>query len=221
MSRRWLVALAGSLVALVLLELAAVPLASRLLSDAAARCVRHETFAVTAVDRPVLPRLVAGRARDVEVVATGLRIGELRVDRAQVSLPEVTLPWAPGRADVLEGRISVVLTEADLTDFVRSLAPVPLPVRVEVADDRARLRAPGLPVELALTLEVTADGRIDLAPTAGDAAVLERFGLALTLDPGDEVTVTELTLEDGLLAGAADLAVVPGLSDGQGCEEPL
>lgn len=219
--RRTVGILAALAAVLVIAELTAVPLASRLLSDAAARCIRHETFEVTEVDRPVLPRLVLGRARDVEVVATGLRVGELRVDRAELSVPEATLPWAPGEPGTLDGQLTVTLSEGDVTAFVRSLVPVPLPVTVVLDGDLIQLGALGVPLTVDLSLAVTADGTVDLAPVAGDVELLERLGLQLELDPGDQVQITELLLADGQLAGSADLRVVPGLSDGQGCDEPL
>lgn len=214
-------AVAGLVVLLLGAEVAAVPLASRLLSDAAARCVRHDSLQVTAVDRPVLPGLVLGRATGVELEATGLRIGDLRVDRAQLTLPEVTLPWAPGEAEVLEAELAATVTEADVADLLRAATRLPLPVIVRLDDDLAQLGARGIPLTVDLRLVVTADGDVELTPVAGEVELLERLGLQLTLDPGDQVTITELRLADGELAGRADLEVVPGLSDGQGCEEPL
>lgn len=221
MRRWWLGAVAGLVALLVALELAAVPIASRVLSDAAARCVRHETLRVTAVDRPVLPRLALGRASGVELAATGLRIGELRVDRAELAVPEVTLPWAPGPAETLQAELSATVTEADVAELLRSLTRIPLPVVVRLEDDLAQLGARGVPLTVDLRLVVTPEGHVDLSPVAGELELLERLGLQLTLDPGDQVRITDLTLADGELAGSADLEVVPGLSDGQGCEEPL
>ena len=221
MRRRWVGVLAGLAALLIALELAAVPIASRVLSDAAARCVRHDSLQVTAVDRPVLPRLALGRATGVELAATGLRVGELRVDRAELTVPEVTLPWAPGAAEVLEAELSATVTEADVTALLRSFSPVPLPVMVRLEDDLAQLGARGVPLSVDLRLLVTPDGQVELAPVAGEMELLERLGLQLTLDPGEQVAITDLTLADGELAGRADLEVVPGLSDGEGCEEPL
>lgn len=220
--RRWVLgAVAGLVVLLLGAEVAAVPLASRLLSDAAARCVRHESLQVTAVDRPVLPGLVLGRATGVELEATGLRIGDLRVDRAQLALPEVTLPWAPGTAEVLEAELAATVTEEDVAELLRAVTRLPLPVIVRLEDDLAQLGARGVPLTVDLRLVVTPDGAVELSPVAGEVELLERLGLQLTLDPGEQVTITELHLADGELAGRADLEVVPGLSDGQGCEEPL
>lgn len=219
---RTVVAVLGALAALlVLAELVAVPVASRLLSDAAARCVRHDSFAVTEVDRPVVPRLLIGRARGVEAEASGVQVGELRIDRVAVALPEVTLPWAPGEPQVLRGEVRAALTEDDLTAFVRSLTPVPLPVSVELDDDVARIGAAGVPLTVDLTLTVAADGTVQLSPVAGDVDLLEQLGLRLTLDPGEQVDITELQAAAGQLEGVADLSVVPGLSDGTTCDEPL
>jgi hypothetical protein len=220
-SRR-LVAVLVSLVAVLLVaELAAVPLASRLLSDAAARCVRHESLQVTAVDRPVLPRLAIGRATGVQLEATGLRVGDLRIASAQLTMAEVTLPWAPGTADVLEAELAATVTEEDVAELLRSVTPLPLPVIVRLEDGLAQLGARGVPLSVDLRLSVTPDGQVELAPVAGELELLEQLGLQLTLDPGEQVTITDLTLADGRLDGRADLQVVPGLSDGQGCEEPL
>ena len=220
--RRTLIGVAAGLVAVLLAaEVAAVPLASRLLSDAAARCVRHESLQVTAVDRPVIPRLALGRATGVELEATGLRIGDLRVATAGLRVPEVTLPWALGAPEVLEAQLEASLTEDDVTDFVRSLTGLPLPVVVRLQGDVAQLGARGVPLTVDLRLVVTPDGEVELSPVAGDLELLERLGLRLTLDPGDQVRITDLELAGGLLSGRADLEVVPGLSDGQVCDEPL
>jgi hypothetical protein len=213
----------GVLVALLLVaEALALPVATRLIGRVLDRCVTTETFAVTAVERPAVPRLLLGRARDVELAATGVHLGRLRIDGAELALPEAYLPWAvrvPPTPPEAELRLSI--GEDDLERAVRDLIPLGLPVTVSLEPGVARLGAPGTPVTVDLAVAAGGDGGLRVRPVAGDTQLWERLGVEAALRPVDGAEVREVTIGDGVLTGEVALAAVPGVGDGRGCDRPL
>ncbi|MEX1162349.1 MAG: LmeA family phospholipid-binding protein [Nitriliruptor sp.] len=205
---------------LLALELAAVPIATRVIGAVAARCVVSEHLELTAVDRPVLPRLLTGRARGVELRAEGVQAGELRIAEAHLDLPEALLPWAIGDPDPVPAVLTLRVTERDVQRALRAALPLRLPVEVTLDPDVATVGAAGVSLEVELALEVAADGTVTVRP-GGGAGFLDRLGLATSFPPSDDVHVTAIDIGDGELSGVLELAVVPGLGDGEGCAEPL
>lgn len=212
---------AGVLVAvLVVLELAAVPLATRVIGAVLGRCVTYEQLEVTAVARPVVPRLLVGRARDVELRATGVVAGDLRIAEAHLDLPEAILPWAPGDPDPATATLALRVDEPDLERALRSLAPLGLPVEVELQPDVATVGSSVVPLALDLEVEVDPDGTVRLRPVRG-GELLERLGLARSFPPGEAARVTALRIGEGELSGTLELDVVPGVGGGEGCRMPM
>jgi hypothetical protein len=212
----------GVVVGLLLVaEVAAVPVATRVLGSVLARCVGFDSFEVVAIDRPVVPRLLVGRASGVELAATGVTAGELRVESAALRLPEAILPWAFGDPEPEDAALDLVVTEADLQRVLRAYAPLGLPLTVQLDDGVARLGASGVPGTVDLALATTTDGGISVSPVAGDRALFERLGIAAELPPNEDARVTALALDDGRASGTVAVQVVPGVGDGDACDEPL
>lgn len=221
MSRRAVVAVAAVGVALVALELLAVPVATRMIDRALRQCVAYDELELTAVGRPVLPGLLVGRARDVELRASGVTIDELRLEEVELVVPDAVLPWAiAGGDEPVAGDLRLRLLERDVEQALRAALPVAVPVRVELGRDVISLSAPLLPVTLDLRLDVDADGAVLLVPSRG-GALLDRIGLAPRFRSPPDTEVTEIVVDRGEVAGAVALADVPGFGGGEGCEEPI
>lgn len=221
MSRRVAAVVGAVALLLVVLELLAVPLATRVIDRALSRCVTYDALELTAVDRPVLPRLVLGRARDVELRAEGLRVEPLRVEEVTLSVPHAVLPWAAGGGgDPVAGDLRLRVLERDLEAAVRELLPVAVPVGVGLERDLVRLSAPLLPVTLDVRVEAEADGSVRLTPSRG-GELLDRIGLAPRLGPTDTVRVTDVVIDRGEVNGEVALADVPGFGGGEGCDERI
>ncbi len=211
----------GVLVVLVALELAAVPIATRVLGRVVAQCVAFGSLEVTDVDRPVLPRLLVGRARGVELRATDLVAGPYRIAEAELRLPEAVLPWAIGAdGEVATASLDVRADEAAVEDALREVVPFDLPVELTLREDVAEIASPLLPFDLRIRVSVDEDGMVRLTPARG-GQVLERLGLAPGYRPDDAVHVTAVEIDRAELRGSVDLEVVPGVGGGGACEEPL
>lgn len=205
---------AGALLGLlVLVEVLAVPVGTRVLHRAVARCVDVETVEVRGVERPVVPGLLVGRLRDVEVGAADLRAGQLRVTEATLRADEVDLPWRLGGRQPWPARIRLRVDERDVERAVRDLAGVRL--SVDLDPGVARLRAPLLPIGLDVEIEVEPDGTIVLVPAAG-GDVLDRFGVTRRFPPTDTVRPTAVAIGDGEVTGELEVEV-----EGRGCDEPV
>jgi hypothetical protein len=220
-SRRVVVVVGALGIVLVALELLAVPLATRMIDRALRPCVAYDELELTDVSRPVLPGLVLGRARDVELRASGVVIDDLRIDRVELRVPDAVLPWAAGAGDEpVAGDVRLRLLERDVERALRAALPVAVPVGVSLERDLVRLSAPLVPVTLDLRLEVDADGTVRLLPSQG-GGLLERFGLAPSFRSPATTQVTEIVVDRGEVAGAVALDDVPGLGGGDGCDEPI
>lgn len=211
------VAVAVGLV-LMVLELAAVPIATRVLGAVVGRCLAYDSLEVTAVDRPVLPSLLLGRARDVELHATGVVAGELRIADARLRLPAAVLPWAVGDPEPGVGGLRLRIDEPDLEHALEAALPLRVPLELELQPGVATIGSPLVPLTLDLEVELDTDGTVRLRPVAG-GELLDRLGIARSFPPGDAARVTALDIGDGQVRGALDVAVVPGIG-GEGCERP-
>lgn len=221
MTRRRSAVVAGSALAVLLvLELAAVPFATPILSAAVARCVEHERLEVMAVDRPVLPKLLLGRVSGVELRAEGVTVDELRIDRAHLDLPDAVLPWAISAPEPAPATLSLRVTAVDLEAAVRSRMPLGLPVRVRLERGLVVLGAPGVPVELELAVDLAPDGTVRVRPQGG-SDLLERLGIGQRFVPAAGAQVLAVDIGDDEVTGRVALDVVPGLGDGGACAPPL
>ena len=218
--RRW-VLIGGGLLLLVavIVELAALPVATRTIGDALERCTSYEDLEVESVARPVLPRLLVGRARDVELEVTGLRYEELRVDRARLELPEVALPWSPLRPPQAEATLQLTVSEADLQDHLTRQAPFGLEPVVELSPGVLVLGVLPVPARVQLEPEVL-DGALRLAPAGPSPGWFDALGLGLTFDIPEGVEVERLEIgQDALFAVLQVEDALPGIDGSPDCSE--
>jgi hypothetical protein len=209
------------LVALLLvLEVLAVPLATRAVGSALGRCIEHGSLRIEQVTRPVVPHLLLGRARDVVLRVEDVELEGLRVAEAVVEVPRAVLPWAIGDPEPSAATIHLRVDEADVADRLRDLTPLGVRPDVDLHDEVARLGLPGLSFELALTLEVRDDGVLVLQPRGGPSGWWERLGLAREIELPAGVHVEAVSLHEQALTATLQLDELPGV-DGEGCDEPV
>jgi hypothetical protein len=206
---RWAIALTAAVVvvAVVVTELVALPVASSYVRDEVERCYEVEEVEVVGIERPATPRLVIGRARDVDLELRGLVLGELRVEHADVTLPEVHLPWAPGGDDVLRGTAVATVTEDDLTTWVSDRVPLGLDVVVELEAGHVAVGVEPIPARLDLEVEVR-DGTLRLAPAGRMPAWFTSLGLDLEFELPEELDVRDLDVRDGVVVATLGLEAV-------------
>jgi hypothetical protein len=208
------------LVALLLvLEVLAVPLATRAVGSALSRCIEHRSLRIEQVARPVVPRLLLGRARDVILRVEDAELEGLRVAEAVVEVPRAVLPWALGDPDPSAATVHLRVDEADVADRLRDLTPLGVRPDVDLHDEVARVGLPGLGLELALTLDVRDDGMLVLQPRDGPSRLWERLGLAREIELPAGVRVDDVSLHEQALTATLQLDELPGV-DGEGCEDP-
>lgn len=217
--RRGSLAAGVVVIGLVLVEVLAVPLATRVVGAVVARCVTYESLEVTSVARPVVPRLLLGRARDVELRATEVVVGDVRLSEVSLWLPNAVLPWAALDPEPSRGELTVGIDEADLERTVRAVSPLDLPVELDLRPGVATLGSPWLPVTVDLEVEVEPDGTVRVRPVRG-GALLERLGIGRSFPPREELRFTTVRIEADQVRGTAEVAFVPGGGDG-GCVTPL
>lgn len=195
-----------------------MPIAGRLVDRLVSRCVANEAVELVGLRRPVVPRLLVGRVRDVEVAARGVVVGDLRIEQAHVTLDAVDLPWRLGGARTVDAVVSARVVEGDVQRLVRAVAPLRLPLTVAIDTGVLRLGIVGTSTTLDLEVEPTADGGLRVRPVAGDTALLDRLGLAAVVRPPEDVGLTALTIDDGAVAGTLAVRVTPGAGDGSFCD---
>ncbi|MCC5950266.1 MAG: LmeA family phospholipid-binding protein [Nitriliruptoraceae bacterium] len=209
------------LLATVVTELVAPRLASDQIERAIGRCTSVEDVVVDRIARPILPRLITGRARDVGLTATGLTVGDLRLDEVRFEVDEVELPWAIGRSRIPDQRTAIALTllEADLQaalDEQRRFGVTPV---VELRDGAAAIGLRPLPARVELGLEIT-DGWARLTPGEPVPAWFRRLGLTLEVPVPDDVELERVRIDPGVLEAQMVVAGAPAL-DGTGDCGPL
>jgi hypothetical protein len=211
----------GLLVLALAAEAAAVPVAERLVARAMGRCVPVESVAIDAVRRPVLPRLLLGRAHDVEFVATGIELEELRVERARITSPQVLLRWAPfPPADPPPAELELTATERDLTAWLEARAPLGLTPILELTSGVAAIGVSPLPARVRVEVAVR-DRVLRVAPVGRVPAWFTSLGLDLAFELPDDVRLDHLEVEDGQLAATLAVDAVAGVDGSRGCAGPL
>lgn len=204
----------------VTVELAALPLATRAVGGALERCLTFDELEVEAIDRPVLPRLLAGRARDVEVTATGVDLDGIRVERARMELPEVGLPWAIRPPPVSEATLELVLAEADLQDYLADRAPFGLEPVVELTPGVAALGIEPLPARVRVEVEVR--DRVLRVTPAGEVPVwFEALGMDLDVELPHDVELDRLDIRQDALLATLRVEAVASTDGSSGCPGPL
>lgn len=215
-------AIAGALLvtALLVVELAAVPVATRLLSDALANCLEHDELTIQRVDRPAVPRLLVGRATGVEMSASGLVLGGLRVEQAQLDVPLALLPWAPGSPDPREATLELDMFEDDLEAFLRDGAPRGLRPALDLQPGIARLGAPPLPltVEVAVSVE---DRIVRIAPAGEAPEWWDRLPIPERFELPEDLHLHDLEVHAGSVTATLVVDELPGIDGARECVGPL
>lgn len=210
--KRALALAAATVVAVVLVaELVALPVATRVATDLAGRCLELDDVEVTAIDRPATLRLLTGRTTGVEVQAHGIRVDGLRIERADIQVAEVGLPWAVRDLDSIEVAARLVVVEDDLVSWLESLAPRGIRPAAELSPGLVSVGIEPLRARLDLEVEVV-DGRLRLVPAGGLPAWFASLGIDLELELPDELQVEHVELEEGQVQ--AIVAVEQRLGDG-------
>lgn len=219
--RRWLVAVGTVLVLVVIAELAAPWAAQRALHRTLAPCVVAERVEVTALSRPVVPQLLVGRARDVEVEASGVRFGDLRVERLSASLPLVDLPWGLGSPEEPPvAQVTAEVTAADARVQLWAITPFGLQPTLRFVGGEVVIGVPGLGLD-ARFVPAVEPGRIVLVPALGPPSWWTALGLSLSAELPQGVVVDRIDVGEGLLrvSGSVTLDALDG--GPTGCEESL
>jgi len=219
--RRWLVAAGTVLVLVVVAELVAPWAAQRALHRALAPCVVAERVEVTTFSRPLVPQLLVGRARDVEVEASGVRFGDLRVERITAALPLVDLPWGFGAPEAPPAaEVAAEVTAADARVQLWAITPFGLQPTLRFVGGEVVIGAPGLGLD-ARFVPAIEPGRVALVPALGPPSWWTSLGLTLRAELPQGVVVDRIDVGEGLLRVSGSVAL-DDFDDGAGwCEEPL
>ena len=210
------------LLVLVVAELAAPWVAQRALQRALAPCVVAEEVAITELARPLVPQLVLGRARDVEVVATGVRFGDLRVEQVNVALPVVALPWGfPPSGPMPAARVEARVTATDARAQLWAVTPFGLRPTLRFEGGEVVIGAPGLGLDARFVPTVAPD-RVALVPALGVPSWWTSLGLALAVELPDGVRIDQIDVGEGLVR-IRGTVVLDAVETGTGgvCEEPI
>lgn len=220
--RTGLVVAAVLTVVVLAAELAAPVLAQRALVRALGPCVEAEEVVITELSRPVLPQLLTGRARSAEVVATGVVLGELRVERVEAAVTELDLPWA-----LLSGDddppidVTAVITAPDARFALHAITPFGLQPTLRFAGGEVIIGAPGLGLD-ARFVPVVAPAEVALVPALGAPQWWTALGVALRAELPDGVTVTDIDVGEGRVRARGRVALAELTPTGQPrCEAPL
>lgn len=211
------------LAVLVVAELAAPTLAQRALLQALGPCVQAEDVTITELSRPVLPQLVTGRARDTEVVATGVVLGELRVERVQAAVTRLDLPWGllPAEGQAPPITVTAVITAPDARALLHELVPFGLEPTLRFAGGEVVVGAPGIGLD-ARFVPVVAPEEVALVPAVGAPQWWTALGLALRVEMPEGVTVTDIDVAEGRVRARAQVVLTELTPTGAPrCESPL
>jgi len=217
----WLLTAGTVLVLVVLAELAAPWAAQRALQRALSPCVVAERVEITALSRPLVPQLLMGRARDVEVEASGVRLGDLRVERITASLPIVALPWGLGPPESPPAaQVAAEVTAADARVQLWAITPFGLQPTLRFVGGEVVIGAPGLGLD-ARFVPAIEPGRVALVPALGPPSWWASLGLALGTELPQGVVVDRIDVGEGLVQVRGSVALDALDGGAGGCEEPL
>ena len=203
-------ALLGGIAALLLLvELAVVPVADRLIARELeeADLVVAEV-GVTEIRRPAVFGFAAGRLQDVEVVASGVELGDFRIEEAHADARRIELGWGPADAsDVPPADVTLRATAPDLRAGLAERTPLDLDPILELRPGTAELGLEPIPVTVELHIEVT-DGVLRVAPAGGLPDWFLELGLDLEFELPEQLAIDQVQIEDGAVVATlqVDLA---------------
>ncbi len=190
--------LAGVAALLLLVELAVVPVADRVIArelDEAELVVAD--IGITEIRRPAVFGFAAGQLRDVEVVASGVELGDFRIDEAHVDARRIELGWGPADAsDAPPADVTLRATAPDLRAGLAERTPLDLDPVLELRPGTAELGLELIPVTIELQVEVI-DGVLRIAPAGGFPDWFLELGLDLEFELPEQLAVEQVQVEDG------------------------
>lgn len=151
---------------------------------------------LTEVGRPAVFGLVLGRLRDVEVVATDVTAGSLRMEWLTVTAEELDLGWGPGLVDPEPATVRIRVTQEDLRAAIAARLPLDIQPVLELAPGTATLGVEPIPVRLEVEAEVV-DGVLRIAPAARLPAWFASVGLDIEVPLPPELSIESMRIEDG------------------------
>lgn len=199
-------------VAVILLEVLALPLVARSARATVERCASIADLEAISVRRPAILGAVRGEVRDVRLRLEGLQLGALEVQTVEAHLPRVDLGWGTRQPDTVV-TADVTVTEDALTAYLVAAGPGFADPELEVTPGGLRVGDTRVPFGLELAPRVI-DGGIRLVPTAGDPRLWSSLGLELDLVVPDPIEVRSLTTGDGWVRLTARATVATG-DDGE------
>lgn len=208
---------AAFVIGVIVLEVLALPLATRSTRAAVERCAPVDAVAVTAIDRPATLGFARGELRDVTVRVDGLQLGALEVQAVDAHLPRVDLGHGTRPPDTTV-TAEVTVTAAALTDYLVAAGPGFATPRLEVTPEGLRVGDGRVPFALELTPQVV-DGDIRLVPTAGDPWLWSSLGLELDVAVPEPIEVRTLTTGDGQVHLTARATVATDGGGGYACPD--
>jgi hypothetical protein len=218
---RVLLIVGASLLAVLLLaELAVAPIVARRAETELRRCADVGSVSVEGLRRPAVPALVAGRLREVDVVVTGLRIADLRVDEARTQLPAIVLPWSSAVPERVEGELEVVVTEADAEAFAAARTPPGVTPTVEFEPGAVALGVSPIPARVRVGLEVR-EGQLVLVPSGPLPSWFDALDVDLRIPLPGERTIERLTIAEGRVEATLSYVIEPAGERQLSCPELL
>lgn len=210
---------AAFVIGIIVLEVLALPLATRATRAAVEHCVPVDAVEVTALRRPATIGFARGELHDLKIRVVGVQLGALEVQTVDAHLGRLDLgDGARGAATTVTAEVTV--TEAALTDYLVAVGPELAAPRLQLTPDGVRVGDTRVPftVELAPRL---VDGGIRLVPTSGDPWVWTSLGLELDVAVPDRIEVQTLTIHDGSVELTARVTVGRGGDGSYACPGPL
>jgi hypothetical protein len=199
------VAVVAAVVALLIVaELLAPVVAVRALERNLGPCLSAERLEITRLSRPVLPQVLLGRVRDAEVVATGIGLEQLRVERVVIAVPEASLPWRLTAPDQPPATVTAVVTAADARASLTEVLPFGLTPTLRFVGGEVAVGVPGVALE-ARFVPVVAPDRVALVPAVGPPAWWVALGLSLGVDLPPGVSVTRVDVGEDRVEARAEV----------------
>lgn len=205
------------LVVVVLLggELAATSLATRAARDAVEEYAEVEHLEVTSLARPASLGLLRGEARDVQVTATGVRAGDLRIDRVDARIPVASVGFGT-ELETLTAAGDARLLEEDLERYLVARAPDLAAPTFAVTEEGVEIGDERVPFTLVASVRIDEDGNLVLLPSIGDPRLWSSLGLELGLEVPRELELLALDLQNGAVVVTARAELPTEVVSGEG-----
>lgn len=191
-----------AVVALLGVELAATSMASRSVRSAVECCAEVQDLEVTSIARPAVLGFLRGEVRDVRVTATGVRVGDLRVDRVDARLPVAPAGFGSG-SEPLTVVADARILERDLERYLVARAPDLASPTLRVTPGELQIGDQRVPFTFGAIVRIDGDGDLQLVPTIGDPRLWSSLGLELQIEVPRDLELRSIDLLDGVVVVTA------------------